>query len=415
MFLIRPIGPIAGAALLAVALGAGCKPEAAALAKTAAPKVTVAHPLTKEVVDYEYYPNGRLQAIESVEVKARVSGYLEKVLFTPGTEVAKGTALFEIDKRPYQATLDRAVAQLERDEATVKRAEADYRRSVDLFRRGTLSREEFDKAEADFSAAKAAGAADKAAIDQAKLDLEFCTVVAPITGRISREQITPGNLVTAGATGSPTLTTLVSQDPIYVYFNPSERDVLRFLKERVPGEGIEPSKLRAANIPVELGLADEENTYPYKGVIDFADNQIDPSTGTLSVRARFDNPKRLLTPGLFARVRSPQGKPHDSLLVPDAAIGADQEIRYLWVVDDQGNVSRRDQKSKPDPLVLGDRQGPLREVKGGLKAGEWVIVNGVQRARDGGRVDPVRATIDDAGNVVPEKKDETKGRAGATD
>ncbi len=393
----------------------GCQSEAPTPKNAPAIPVTVAFPLTREVIDYGSY-TGRTQAIDSVEVRARVSGYLDKSFNNSkiepepmpgqsnvglkaakqvgeGQEVEVGDLLFRIDKRPYRAEYDRLQAQIERDEARLKKTEADFRRSVDLFRRGVLSREDYDKSEAEYSESKAGIDADRAALERARLDLEFCDVTAPISGRIGRAMVTEGNLISTGPTGSPVLTTIVSQDPIFVYFKPDERSMLKFVKERAPNAGIDPQNIRDARITVELGLADEGDLYPYQGVIDFADNQVDPSTGTITVRARFDNPKRQLTPGLFCRVRIPDQKPHAGLLVPEQAIVSEQTNKYVWLVGADDVVKRQD-------VTLGNRLGRLREIKEGLKANDRVIIRGLQRARPDIKVVPELLAFDDEGRVV---------------
>lgn len=418
MIPVRPVCQLTALASLFV-LAFGCQPSRPPLAQAPPPTVSVAPPIVRSIHDHSYF-TGRTEAVESVEVRARVSGYLDKAFNTSviapdprpgdpppeegaarpqgrrileGEEVQKGEILFRIDKRPYQAEYDRLRASIERDDAQVKRTEADYRRSVDLLRRNVLSREDFDKSEASYREAKAAVEADRASLERARLDLEFCDVAAPISGQVGRAQITEGNLITAGPTGSPTLTTIVSQDPIFAYFRPDERSLLRFIRRRAKDEALSGEAIRDAKIPVDLSLSDEGDEYPYHGVLDFADNQVDPSTGTINVRGRFDNQNKQLAPGLFARVRISSPDTHDALLVPDRAIQSDQNKKYVWVVGPNGEAARRD-------VSIANQTGGLREVADGLKADDRVIVRGMQRARDGLKVDAQPAAFDDKGNVI---------------
>jgi RND family efflux transporter MFP subunit len=230
-------------------------------------------------------------------------------------------------------------------------------------------------------------------MDRAALDVEFCDVTAPIDGRVGRVQVTEGNLIAAGATGSPTLTTIVSQDPIYVYFRPDERSLLEYLRRRSENLDLSAKTIQEAKIPVDLSLADTGDDYPYHGVIDFADNQVDPSTGTITVRGAFDNSQKQLTPGLFARVRIGSPNTHPALLIPERAIQSDQNRKYVWVVRDDGTVDRRD-------ITLSNQPGALREATKGLKADDRVIIRGMQRARDGAKVVAEAARFDDRGNVI---------------
>lgn len=395
----------------------GCRPNRPALVEAPPPAVSVAQPIARSIYDYSYF-TGRTEAIDSVEVRARVSGYLVQAFnkapiepanaeksqdpqdkvrqIVEGEEVRQGEVLFRIDPRPYQADYDRLQATIDRDEALVKRNEADYRRNADLFRRNVLSREDFDKSEASYKEAKAMVEADRASLARARLDLDFCDVTAPISGRVGRVQITEGNLVNAGPTGSPVLTTIVSQDPIFVYFKPDERSLLRFIRRRTQDQALSSAAIRDAKIPIELALSDEGDAYPYRGVIDFADNTVDPTTGTINVRGLFDNASKQLTPGLFARVRIGSPTPHDALLIPERAIQSDQNKKYVWFVDPSGDVARRD-------VTLGASQGSLREITQGLEASDRIIIRGMQRARDGLKVNAQTAGFDDMGNVIADE------------
>ncbi|MCI0462321.1 MAG: efflux RND transporter periplasmic adaptor subunit [Gemmataceae bacterium] len=367
-----------GLFLVLTGMFSGCGPATPPVAQTPPPPVTVSQPLAREVTDYEDF-TGRTEAVESVEVRARVWGYLAKINFKDGTEVKKDDVLFEIDPRPYQADLDQAAARVHVAEAQVKFAEAEYKRNIKLRSSGAVSAEDVEKSLAQRDSAKASLASGQADVAQKKLDLDFTKVIAPISGRASRTQITEGNLIQAGATGSTLLTTLVSMDPMYAYFDVDERTVLRI--QKLIREGKLPStQVKDAKVPVLLGLANEEG-HPHQGIIDFVDNKVDPSTGTIRVRGVFDNKERILTAGLFVRIRLPIGNPHQALLVTERALGTDQGQKFLYTINDKNEVVFR-------PVNLGALHDGLRVIAEGLKQGERVIVNGLQRVRPGATVDP---------------------------
>lgn len=363
--------------LVACALLTGC--EGPPSVNIEPPIVTVASPLVKDVVDHEEF-TGRTEAVESVDVRARVSGYLSKVGFQAGREVHKGDLLFEIDPRPYQADLERAEAELARADARVKRLDADLARAERLRPTGAIGREEYDKIAGEQSEAAAGVRGARAAVERAKLDLGFTKVVSPIDGRISRNLITVGNLVTADQTP---LTSIVSMDPMYVYFTVDERTMLRIqqlIREGKFKSGRDDEKA----VPVRVGLANEEG-FPHKGLVDFVDNRIDPATGTLKVRAVLPNSpvngERPLNPGLFTRVRVNIGEPQKAVLVSERALGTDQGQRFVYVVNDKNEVAARNVK-------VGKLENGLRVIEEGLKPGERVIVNGLQRVRPGVVVNP---------------------------
>lgn len=352
---------------------------------TTIPYVT---PATETVTDFEEF-TGRTEAVKSVEIRARVTGYLDKVMFKDGSDVKEDQVLFEIDPRPYQATYERAQATLDQAEAREKRLEADFGRANALFSRGTLSREEYDKTASDLAESKGAIGIARADRDLAKLNLEWTKVTAPIAGRISRRMVDPGNLVKSDET---MLTTIVALDPLYVYFDIDERTVLKI--RRMIAEGRMKSRAEAA-VPILAALAGEAD-YPHKGTIDFSENRVDPGTGTLRVRAVIDNPAagrpnaegsaplRSMSPGLFIRVRLPLGDPHPSLVIPEKAIGVDQGIKYVYVVKDG-----KDKDGKPvqnfvrQTIQVGSMVGDRRVVDSGLKPDDRVIVSGLQRIRPG--------------------------------
>ena len=398
-----------------LALASGCeKPEA----KTTTPPpqtVFVGHPTVDEVVDYEDF-TGRTDAIFSVEIRARVTGYLEKVHFKDGDEVKEGAPLFEIDDRPYRAEMNRAEAALAQSEAHMKRLEADFRRASKLLDRGSIGREEYDKIVGDRSEAEAAVGIARAQFDLAKLNVGYTKMTAPINGRLSRRQVDPGNLVIADVT---TLTSIKSQDPLYVYFDIDERTLLRL--RRLIRDG-KIQSYQQTQLPALVALSDETD-FPHKGLIDFRENAVDPGTGTLRARAKIDNPAPyLLTPGLFVRVRLPVGQPQKRTLVAEKALGSEQGEKYLYVVTDQQVT---DKAGKP---VLGDDGKPKSEkvaqkvrVKVGrldrdrrvieevldhrtLGPKDMIIVEGLQRLRPGAPVAPQEMPATPAAAAVAQSR-----------
>jgi multidrug efflux system membrane fusion protein len=351
--------------------------------------VTVSQPVVREVVELDAY-TGRLEAVEAVEVRARVSGYLQAVHFADGAIVQKGALLFVIDPRPYQAELNGAKAQLAQAIAQFERTQKDFARAQHLVKSRAISQEEVDTRAADMRQAAEAVQAARAAVEAARLNVEFTQVKAPISGRISREFVTVGNLINGGTAESTLLTRIVSLDPIYGYFQVDERSFLKY--SRLWRNGMRPGA-REANIPVELGLADEAG-FPHQGHLDFIDNRLDPNTGTMTARAVFRNPDLALIAGLFARLRLPGSSQYQALLIPDAAIGNDQTQRFAFVVNDQNTVEYR--KIEPGPLIDG-----LRVIRSGLNPEDWVIVNGVQRVRSGAKVDPQPQAMPDNQALPP--------------
>jgi RND family efflux transporter MFP subunit len=334
--------------------------------------VTVSYPIERDVTDHADF-TGRTVAVDSVEVRAHVWGYLDKVNFKEGVLVKKGDVLFELDPRPYQAILNQAKAKVAQDEAQLKFDDAEHQRNVRLVATGAVSRSDLDKSLAARGVDVANVAADKALVASRELDLGYTKVVAPVSGRVSRYVVTVGNLIQSGdQNGGTLLTTIVSVDPMYAYFDVDEQTVLRV--RRLIREG-KARSARDAEVPVWLGLANEEG-YPHRGTINFVDNQVNPKTGTLRLRGVFPNQDEALAPGYFARVRVPIGFPHQALLVSDRAIDTDQGQKIVYVVD-------RDNKVVSRPVRLGALHDGLREVTEGLKSGERVIVKGLQQARPG--------------------------------
>jgi RND family efflux transporter MFP subunit len=384
-----PHGGRTGAAALLAGLClslAGCAHAPSEGPPAAAPAVTVSHPVERTITDYADF-TARTAAVDAVELRARVSGYLDKVNFKEGALVQKGDLLFEIDPRTYRAQLEQAKGNLATVEARVLQAEADLARARRLIGTRAISQEDFDRFAADRSAAVASRASATAAVERAQLDLNFTRVIAPVSGRISRYNVTVGNLVQAGdLTGGTLLTTIVSVDPMYAYFDVDERTVLRVKQLIREGQAVSPE---ATEVTVALGLANEAG-HPHRGVINFIDNQVNPRTGTLRVRGVFPNPDEALSPGYFARVRVPIGSPHKALLITDRALDTDQGQKIVYVVDKDNRVTVR-------PVTVGALHDGLRQVTDGLKAGERVIVNGLQQVRPGATVEAKLIVMPGAG------------------
>ncbi len=359
------------ALLCAASLGCGKSQAQMGPPPPGAAEVQVSLPVSATVTDYEDFP-GRIVAVNSVEVRARVTGYLEKVHFTEGADVKKGDLLFEIDPRPYQAELSRAEGNVVQSEGRLKRLEGDYERAQGLLAKGTISKEELARITGDLTEAQGAVMVNKAARDLAALNLGFTRVRAPLSGRISSRSIDPGNLVKADDTS---VTSIVSLDPIYAYFDLDERSLLR-LKRLIREKKVNWSL--DEGLPVSLGLTDEEG-FPHPGVVNFADNRVDADTGTWRLRGRFDNKDHALAPGLFVRVRLPIGKPFQAILVAEEALGTDQGQKFVYVVDDADRVEYR-------RIKVGRLHEGLRVIADGLALGEKIVVSGLQRVRQGAEV-----------------------------
>lgn len=359
-------------ALLSILFMAGCKRPSQQSAPPP-PAVSVVQPVEREVVEWDEYI-GRLESPETVEIKARVSGYLDKVHFKEGKEVRKGDLLFTIDPRPYQADYDRAEAERQRAESQAELARNDAERAQRLIATKAISEEDFDTRTRSHASALAALKAAQAAMESAKLNLEFTEVRSPIQGRTSRAIVTEGNLISGGVSGAGAtlLTTVVSQDPLYCYVDVDERSILKYIQLR--REGKRESALDQP-IPVEMALAGESG-YPHAGFTDFVDNKMDPTTGTLRCRGVFPNPERAIGPGFFARMRIPGSGKYPALLIPERAVGADQSLKFVYVVGAGQKVEFR-------PVKIGPMIEGLRVVKEGLKAGEQIIVEGLMRVRPG--------------------------------
>lgn len=366
------------AIMLSVAwLAPGCSKPAAKPSPAMPPAVvTVAEPIHQEVVDYIEY-TGTTTAIETVDVRARVKGFLQSMHFEPRAKVKKDQLLFVIDPSQYQATLDGAVADQAARKAQFDLAVYTFGFTDDLFKKDMGTEYERNTALAKRDAAKAAVDAAKATIDEAKLNLSYTQVTAPIAGRVSRNLVDVGNLVGAGE--NTLLTTIVNDSSVYVYFDMSENDLLTLMRTRVK-RGRTDTRPAKLDVPAFLALADETG-YPHEGRIDFADTHLDTSTATISVRAIFENTRDDLLPGLFARVRVPTSKPREALMVSERALGSDQGQRYLLVVNEKNVVEYR-------PVKVGRLDEGLRVITAGIGPKDRVIVRGLQRVRPGATVTP---------------------------
>ena len=341
------------------------------------PTVTVANPVQRAIVDQDEYV-GRFVPVDMVEVRARVSGYLEQVHFEDGQLVKQGDVLFTIDKRPFQATLDQARANLELAKANLIFTQGDLQRATQLVQAKSISEQTYDQRVQAFRSAKASVEANEAAIRQAELDLQFTDLRAPVSGRIGDRRVTTGNLVTGGTGGTTTLlATIVSLDPIRFEFTFDEAAYLRYERASHSGKDVTG---REGNVLVALRLIDEPD-FVHQGYMDFIDNVIDRSSGTIRGRAQFSNSEGLFTPGMFARIRVPGSPAYQALLVPDAAIASEQARKYVLVVDEDNTARQR-------YVTLGQLIGDLRVIKESLAADDRVIVNGLMLARPGAKVAP---------------------------
>ncbi len=351
----------------------GCQKAAAPPAPPKPAEVVIQTPALEDVLDFEE-TTGRLVAREAVDIRSRVSGYLDKVFFADGTNVQEGQPLFQIDARPYEAELVHATANVEQSKARVSRLKRDDERKKKLFSTKNATQEDLDLSAADLAEGQAGLEALIATRDVAKLNREFTLIASPITGRISRRQVDPGNLVKADDT---VLVSVMSLNPIYAYFDIDERTVLRV--ERLIREGKIKSP-RDAAYEVQFSLADEDD-YSRKGMIDFLDNHISPTTGTLRLRATVENDDLLLSPGMFIRLHVPIGKPHPALLIPEEALGSDQGQRYVYVLNDKDEVVYR-------RVRIGLLKEGRRVIEEGVTETDRVIVSGLQRVRVGAKVSP---------------------------
>lgn len=361
----RPLA-LAAVSLLAIAVLAGCSGQASEAGAPPPPAVSVAPVLVKDISQWDEF-SGRVAAVESVELRPRVSGYIDKVNYLEGQEIKKGEVLFTIDARSYRAELARAEAELARARSQAQLSRSESARAEKLSQQQAISTETAEQRRSAAAEAAANVAAAQAAVDTARLNLEWTQVRAPISGRAGRALVTAGNLVSAGDAAS-VLTTLVSLDKVHVHFDADEYAFLRY--DAMARKGERPSE-RSGQVPVQVGLVDEQG-FPHQGVVDFLDNQVDRSTGTIRARALLDNRDRVFTPGLYARVRLLGSGQFKAVLIDDKSVLTDQDRKYVYVVDKDSKAQRRD-------VQLGRSAEGLRIVQQGLQAGDKVVVAGVQK------------------------------------
>ena len=367
------------AAVSVMATGAlyGCSPKAEAPAQ-GAPPVTVATPLKQQVRDWDEF-TGRFEAVESVDVRARVGGYIQAVHFRDGQMVQRGQLLFTLDPRPAQAALAQAQAQVAQAQSQLSLARANLARSETLLASQAVSKAEYDSNKAAVDAAQANLAAGNAAVRTARLNLDYTRVTAPTSGRVSDRRVDPGNVIAGGSSAGDVLTTIISGGPIHFVFDGSEAVLLKYLREGGSNQG--------ATVNVRL---QDESTYKHTGRLDFSDNAVDTASGVIRLRAVVPNADGFLKPGMFGQARLAGSGSYQAMLVPDAAVATDQARRIVYVVAADGSVA-------PKPVVLGPLVDGLRVVRSGLAATDRVIINGVQRIQQpgmkvqatNGRIQPV--------------------------
>ena len=370
-----PTAVVGSAIVLSMLSVAGCQ-QASSQPPPAPPpaQVTVALPIAAPVTDFREF-TGVTEAVESVDIRARVQGFLQEIHFTEGTEVQQGDLLYTIDPRTYQAEVDRAAAEVQRLQAQLALAESEERRSAKLRQTSAVTEEEYAQRVGARQQAQASVLEAQATLDLARLSLSFTQIRAPISGRVGRTQFTVGNLV--GYNDPTLLTSIVKLDPIYVLFEGTERRFLEY-ERRIRDEGLAAASDR--KMPVFVGLEGEEG-FPHQGVIDFRENRVDPGTGTIQIRATIPNPDRTAAPGMFARVRVPIGQATTQLLVPQVAVAADQRGDFVIVVGSDNVAQAR-------PIRAGRVVGDLIIVQEGLTNTDRVVVNGTQKARPGAKVEP---------------------------
>lgn len=375
--------PLPPLCLLPALVLAACKPSASEQMQPPPPAaVTVTTPVKQKVTEWDEF-TGRIDAAESVVLYSQVTGYLMSIHFKDGSEVKKGTLLFQLDPRPFQAVLDQALAQHEQAKVKLELSRAEFDRASKLLDSKAISAEDYDTRSKAVREAEAGLRVTQATVDKAKLDVEYTQIKAPMDGRLGRKLMDVGGLVIGGPMGATALTSIVSLDPINCYIDADELTVLRYQKLNRENKTASP---RDDEIPCEMALANDTG-FPYKGVIDFVDNRLNPSTGTIQVRAVFENPlpergQRALQPGYFARVRVPGGSDYEAFVIDDKAVQSDQAQKVVYVVDEQNIVM-------PRPIEVGPVINGKRVVRAGLTEKDRVIVNGMAKVRPGMPVQPM--------------------------
>jgi multidrug efflux system membrane fusion protein len=389
--------------LFVAATTVGCHQAPSQVSPPEPPVVPVSTPVKRDVTDYVDY-TGRTDAVESVGIRARVTGYIERIPFQEGAEVKKGDILFEIDPRPYKAQLDQAQGQVELNQASLNLAKITYERDKPLAAKAAITQQQLDQDKAAVDEAEARIKAAQAAVEVYKLNLEFTQVISPIDGMVSRYYYTPGNLVIQDQT---LLTTVVSLDPMYAYFDMDEPTLLRV--KRAVNEGRIKLVTKKSDIPILMGLQGESG-YPHRGSFNFINNVINPSTGTIAVRGVFPNPRppngtRLLVPGMFVRIRLPIGQPHAARLVIDRAVGSDQGLKFVYVVNTQNKIEYR-------RVTTGSLQDDgLRAIDDGLSPDDRVVTGGLQQVRPRMEVSPDEEPMPTLANVQGQPPPPVNNRA----
>ncbi len=400
------------AVLLASPWLAGCATSAPASAALPTPKVTVAQVITQETIDSDEY-TGKTEASDTVEVRARVFGYLKSVEFRDGDFVKgpvigpsgeiqeEGQVLFTIEPDEYQAIHKQALSRIDLNKANLELANAKLARNKKLLEGNNVSREEYEESVAAAQEAQARITAAIADAERTALDVKYTTIRAPISGRIDRNFVSVGNLLTGGQSSGTLLTKIVSEQPMYVYFDVDESSLLRYMRQRAATRDTAPGSLRDLGIPIYLKLSDEDD-FVHEGVLDFIETEVNLTTGTARLRGVFDNKNRELASGLFVRVQIPVSQPYQALLIPEVAIATDQSIQFVYVVGADGTATRR-------PVELGPQRGELRIVKSRVEAGDKVIVKGLQRVKPGQKVDAEEAPATAPPTTVRKLVSETTG------
>src|SRR5436190_38037 len=376
---------LAIALLLILPLGFACTKATPEKAELPVPKVTVAAVVSQETIDADEY-TGQTEASETVEVRARVFGYLKTIEFKDGDFVTEGQTLFTIEPDEYDAIHQQSLSRIDLNSANLALAKAKHARNEQLVKTGAVSREEYEETLAAIQSAEATITSARADANRTAVDLKYTVLKAPLSGRIDRALVSKGNLLSGGQGSGTLLTKIVNEQPMYVYFDVDERSLLRYMRQRGASRETAPGSLRDEGLPCYLQLADETD-FPHEGQIDFASAEVNTSTGTARIRAVFPNQDRALASGLFVRVQIPVSKPYQALMVPERALATDQNIKFVYVVGADGAASRR-------TVELGEQRGEVRIVTAGLAAGDRVIVKGLQRVRPGQKVEAELAQVD---------------------
>lgn len=370
---------------LLLSIASGCDREQSAAAEQPIPKVTTAAVIQQETTDFDEY-TGKTEASEAVEVRARVFGYLKSIEFKDGDFVKEGQILFTIEPDEYDAIHNQSLSKIAVWEAKLKVAKANLaHRQLLMATPGAISREELEEYASAASEAEASLNAAKADANKTAIDLKYTTVRAPISGRIDRAMVSKGTLLTGGTGSGTLLTKIIDEQPMYVYFDVDERSLLRYMRQRTQSRETDPGSLSELGINCFVQLADEKD-YPHQGKLDFAESEVNTSTGTARLRGVFENKDDALSSGLFVRVRVPASQQYQALLIPERALATDQNVKFVYVVGNDGIANRR-------AVELGTQRGEMRIITNGLQAGEQVIVKGLQRVRPGQKVE---ATLESA-------------------